>query len=217
MSVAQEVEAKLLKGLAAAEILLNDEKIQKLVDYVLLIHKWNKVFNVTAIRDPLQMVTLHILDSLSVLQYVGEADASSLLDVGAGAGLPSIPLAICLPELQVHAVDSVQKKETFMRQVKGELNLTNFHVETGRVEHLEIDKFYEGRGFDLIISRAFSEIKLFMQLTKELIGQQGQWLAMKGLLPEAEFEVIKIKPDEVIKLNVPALDAKRHLIVYKNK
>jgi 16S rRNA (guanine527-N7)-methyltransferase len=216
MSVEQELKAKLESGLAQAKIELTSIQVDQLIAYLLLMIKWNKVFNVTAIRDPMAMVTLHIMDSLSVLAYVKNQNAKTLLDVGAGAGLPSIPLAICLPELQVHAVDSVQKKETFMRQVKGELGLNNFVVETGRVEKLNKAKFDDGQGFDLIISRAFSEVALFFKLTKHLLKTDGLWLAMKGVNPVLELEKVTLVPSEIIKLAVPTLDAERHLVIFNN-
>jgi len=135
------LQEKLEAGLAEMNLQVSADKQAKLIAYLQLIVKWNQVHNLTAIRDPLEMVTLHLLDSLSVLHYVKVAGAERLLDVGAGAGLPSIPLAICLPELQVTAIDAVMKKTSFMRQAKGELDLTNFHVETGRVEALLTNQY----------------------------------------------------------------------------
>jgi len=170
------------------------------------------VHNLTAVRDPLEMVTLHLLDSLSVLPYVEASGAKRLLDVGAGAGLPSIPLAICLPDLQVTAIDAVMKKTSFMRQAKGELGLPNFHVETGRVEVLKKEF-----GFDLIISRAFSEMALFVKLTKHLLSSNGLWFAMKGLAPELEIDSLaledaSVQVNKVIPLTVSGLQAERHLV-----
>jgi 16S rRNA (guanine527-N7)-methyltransferase len=207
--------ATLEAGLAEMQLDIAVDKREKLVAYVLLIHKWNMVHNLTAVRDPMEMVTLHLLDSLSVLPYIQKADGSAanyLLDVGAGAGLPSIPLAICLPELQVIAIDSVQKKASFMRQAKGELGLQNFHVEAGRVEALKKDHF-----FDVIISRAFSEISLFIKLTRHLLAQDGQWLAMKGVQPDAELADLKalqldIQVTKSLPLHVSGLHAERHLV-----
>jgi 16S rRNA (guanine527-N7)-methyltransferase len=166
------------------------------------------------------MVTLHLLDSLSVLPYIQELAAENLLDVGAGAGLPSIPLAICLPKLQVTAIDAVQKKASFMRQAKGELGLSNFHVASGRVEALKKEAFNNGLGFDVIISRAFSEIGLFIKLTQHLLAENGQWLAMKGLVPNHEFESqdfknTGIQQGKIETLKVAGLDAERHLIFLK--
>ena len=212
MTLQAILKAKLQAGLLEMTLQISDDKQDKLIAYLLLIEKWNKVHNLTAIRDPLAMVTLHLLDSLSVLPHVQALAPKYLLDVGAGAGLPSIPLAICLPDLQVTAIDSVLKKTSFMRQVKGELALTNFQVEYGRVEALKAKQL-----FDVIVSRAFSEIALFLKLTKHLLAEGGQWLAMKGVVPEHEFENqdfknMAIKPSRIEVLKVAGLDAERHLV-----
>jgi 16S rRNA (guanine527-N7)-methyltransferase len=212
MTLQATLKAKLQAGLLEMNLQISDDKQDKLIAYLLLIDKWNKVHNLTAIRDPLAMVTLHLLDSLSVLPHVQALAPKYLLDVGAGAGLPSIPLAICLPDLQVTAIDSVLKKTSFMRQVKGELALTNFQVEYGRVEALKAKQL-----FDVIVSRAFSEIALFLKLTKHLLAEGGQWLAMKGVVPEHEFENqdfknMAIKPSRIEVLKVAGLDAERHLV-----
>jgi 16S rRNA (guanine527-N7)-methyltransferase len=212
MTLQATLKAKLQAGLLEMNLQISDDKQDKLIAYLLLIDKWNKVHNLTAIRDPLAMVTLHLLDSLSVLPHVQALAPKYLLDVGAGAGLPSIPLAICLPDLQVTAIDSVLKKTSFMRQVKGELALTNFQVEYGRVEALKATQ-----PFDVIVSRAFSEIALFLKLTKHLLAEGGQWLAMKGVVPEHEFENqdfknMAIKPSRIEVLKVAGLDAERHLV-----
>lgn len=208
MSLRGSLQTKLALGLADMGLVINEAEQAKLIDYVLLIDKWNKVHNLTAIRDPLEMVTLHLLDSLSVLKDVQTLSPKTLLDVGAGAGLPSIPLAICLPDLQVTAIDAVQKKASFMRQVKGELGLVNFQVKAGRVEALAKET-----KFDLIISRAFSEISLFIDLTKHLLADGGKWFAMKGVVPYQEFEKTLMQPTEIKVLKVAGLDAERHLIV----
>lgn len=213
------VQAKLEAGLAEMQLPLSAQQIAQLLAYVQLICKWNRVHNLTAVRDPLQMVTLHLLDSLSVLAYVQASGAESLLDVGAGAGLPSIPLAICLPQLQVSAIDAVQKKASFMRQVKGELGLTNLSIESGRVEALRADRAAAGSDvrFDLIISRAFSEISLFIKLTRHLLAENGQWFAMKGVQPQLELENLAlarlgVEVSRVIPLQVAGLSAERHLL-----
>lgn len=212
------LQAKLALGLVNMGLQISPDKQSKLIAYVALIEKWNVVHNLTAIRAPLDMVTLHLLDSLSVLSHMQQLGPASLLDVGAGAGLPSIPLAICMTELQVTAIEAVQKKVSFMRQVKGELNLTNFHVELGRVEAWKKD--LPQQKFDVIISRAFAEINLFIKLTKHLLAENGQWLAMKGHVPEHEFasldyKVLGIQPAIIKKLNVANLKAERHLILLK--
>jgi 16S rRNA (guanine527-N7)-methyltransferase len=160
------------------------------------------------VRDPKEMVILHILDSLSVLPYVGD---ENILDVGSGAGLPGIVLAIVKPELQVVTIDTVQKKAIFMRQVKGELALDNLTVVNQRVEAFNPDvKFAQ------IISRAFSEVALFMKLTQHLLVSDGVWLAMKGVVPEHEFAVSAKQPKKIIPLHVAHLKAERHLVIFEN-
>lgn len=202
--------ARVLKnGLVEMGLDIDAEKQQKLLDYVALIYKWNQVHNLTAVREPLDMVTLHLLDSLSVLPYI---TCKTLLDVGAGAGLPSIPLAICLPELQVTAIDAVQKKVSFMRQAKAQLRLANFNVVHGRIEDQVIENLNAGKKFEVITSRAFSEIGLFIKLTKHLLAEDGQWLAMKGVIPEHEFKKSGITPADIKVLKVAGLEAERHLI-----
>ena len=207
-----ELQEKLEAGLHEMGLQLSGEQQQKLLDYVALIYKWNQVHNLTAVREPLDMITLHILDSLSVLPYI---ECKRLLDVGAGAGLPSIPLAICLPELQVTAIDAVQKKVSFMRQVKAQLGLTNFTVIHGRIEEQEVPSKDMPEKFDVITSRAFSEIGLFVKLTKHLLADDGKWLAMKGAIPQHEFDKSGIQPSDIKVLKVAGLDAERHLIVLK--
>lgn len=216
--VNRQLQVKLEAGLHEMNINLTLEQQKKLLDYVALIYKWNQVHNLTAVREPLDMITLHILDSLSVIPFI---ECKRLLDVGAGAGLPSIPLAICLPELQVTAIDAVQKKVSFMRQAKAQLGLPNFTVIHGRIEDQEITEhattgqdFKEK--FDAIISRAFSEIGLFVKLTKHLLVTDGAWLAMKGTIPQHEFKKSGITPSEIKALKVAGLDAERHLIILKN-
>jgi 16S rRNA (guanine527-N7)-methyltransferase len=203
----------LAAGIAEMGLDVSAEKQQKLLQYLSLLQKWNKVYNLTAVREPLEMVTLHLLDSLSVLQYIS---FKSLLDVGSGGGLPGVVLAICLPHLQVTTIDTVQKKAIFMRQVKGELGLENLTVVNERVEN-----FHPTEKFEAIISRAFSEISLFIKLTQHLIAKNGQWLAMKGTVPHHEFERVAfeglgIKPNKIISLMVAGLQAERHLVVFEN-
>lgn len=200
-------QAILQQGIAAAALPISDQVQQKLLDYLALMQKWNKVHNLTAVRDADEMVTLHLLDSLVVLPHV---DAKHLLDVGSGAGLPGIPLAICLPDLQVTVIDSNSKKVSFMRQAKAELGITNLEVLGDRVEDIG-----PARKFEIIISRAFSDLSLFISLTHHLLDAQGKWLAMKGVYPEAELaDLLKktgVTASKVEILNVPGLDAQRHL------
>ncbi len=206
--------ALLATGIAEMHLDVSIEAQQKLLVYLSLLQKWNKVYNLTAVRDPLEMVTLHLLDSLSVLPYI---NANNLLDVGSGGGLPGIVLAICKPTLQVTTIDTVQKKVIFMRQVKGELGLSNLTV-----VHARVESYKPTENFDAIISRAFSEIALFIKLTQHLLAENGQWLAMKGVTPLQELEGLKIKLNKPIKLSkvvplkVAGLDAERHLLVLES-
>ena len=200
MSLQEKLEA----GARQLGIDLAPSTIEKLLAYLALLVKWNKVHNLTAVRDPEEMVTLHLLDSLSVLPHV---PAGRLLDVGSGAGLPGIVLAICRPDLQVTTIDAVQKKASFMRQAKAELQIDNLQVVAGRVEQLK-----PAEPFNTVISRAFSEIALFIKLTRQLIAEDGLWLAMKGQMPQEELEAVTLKPSRIEELKVPGLDAQRHLV-----
>lgn len=200
MSLQEKLEA----GIRQLGLELSAGVVEKLLAYLALLAKWNKVHNLTAVRDPEEMVTLHLLDSLSVLPHV---PPGRLLDVGSGAGLPGIVLAICRPDLQVTTIDAVQKKASFMRQAKAELQIDNLQVVAGRVEQLKPEAL-----FDTVISRAFSEIALFVKLTKHLIAEDGLWLAMKGQMPQEELEAVALKPSKITSLTVPGLDAQRHLV-----
>lgn len=196
-------------GIAEMGLDVSLEVQQRLLQYLALLQKWNKVYNLTAVRNPHDMVVLHLLDSLSVMPYVQD---TNLLDVGSGGGLPGIVLAIAKPALQVTTIDAVQKKTIFMRQVKGELGLNNLEVVHGRVE-----TFKPVQHFEQIISRAFSEIGLLVRLTQHLIAPHGRWLTMKGLVPVQEIEALTIKPKHIIPLHVPFLEAERHLLVFENE
>ncbi|OAJ70523.1 16S rRNA (guanine(527)-N(7))-methyltransferase [Methylobacillus sp. MM3] len=201
------LQDKLSQGLVELGIDLDAATQLKLLDYLALLEKWNKVHNLTAVRDPNDMVTLHLLDSLSVLPHI---ESGRLLDVGSGAGLPGIPLAIVWPDLQVTVMDSNHKKASFMRQAKAALAIANLEVVCGRVED-----FHPEHKFDMIISRAFSDIAEFMRLTAHLCVNGGVWLAMKGVYPYDELAQIKGPISEVIPLNVPGLEAQRHLVFLK--
>ncbi|MBL8449067.1 MAG: 16S rRNA (guanine(527)-N(7))-methyltransferase RsmG [Dechloromonas sp.] len=172
-----------------------------------LLLKWNRTYNLTAIRDPEQALAHHILDSLAILPWVGE---EPLLDVGSGGGLPGIPLAIARPALAVTLIDAVDKKTSFQRQAAIELGLGNVVALHGRVEALS-------GSFAQIVSRAFSDLAAFVGVTRHLLAPGGRWLAMKGLHPVAEMAALPsgVVVDAVHPLTVPGLDAERHLIVLK--
>lgn len=201
------LQKKLSQGLAELGIDLDVATQQKLLDYLALLEKWNKVHNLTAVRDPSDMVTLHLLDSLSVLPHI---KSGRLLDVGSGAGLPGIPLSIVRPDLQVTVMDSSHKKASFMRQAKATLGIPNLEVVCGRVE-----EFHPEHKFNMVISRAFSDLAEFMRLTAHLCDEGGVWLAMKGVYPFDELAQIKGPTSEVVPLRVPGLEAQRHLVFLK--
>lgn len=201
------LQEKLSQGLQELGIALDGQTRQKLLDYLTLLEKWNKVHNLTAVRDPGEMVTLHLLDSLSVLPHIKNG---RLLDVGSGAGLPGIPLAIVRPDLQVTVMDSNHKKASFMRQAKAVLGINNLEVVCGRVEG-----FRPEHKFDMVISRAFSDLAEFMRLTSHLCAENGVWLAMKGVYPHEELAQVPGRATEVVALTVPGLEAQRHLVFLK--
>lgn len=197
----------LAAGLAELGIALPDEAQQKLLAFRDLLLKWNKTYNLTALRDPEQAIFHHLLDSLAILPHIG---AGALLDVGSGGGLPAIPLAIARPELSVSMVDTVQKKATFLQQASIELGLKNVAVHHARVEEMQ------GQ-YAQISSRAFAEISLFVSLTRHLLAPGGRWLAMKGLRPDDELKTLPadIAVEAIVPLTVPGLAAERHLIILR--
>ncbi|QSN61248.1 16S rRNA (guanine(527)-N(7))-methyltransferase RsmG [Caballeronia sp. M1242] len=208
-----DLAALLNEGAGELSVALSDEQKQKLLDYVALLSKWNAVYNLTAIRDPRQMLIQHILDSLAIVPAVSSRNASTLLDVGSGGGLPGIVLAIALPDLHVTLNDIVHKKTAFQSQAKAQLGLTNLSVVTGRVEALKpgIDV---PEKFDVIVSRAFAELTDFATLARHLVADHGCILAMKGVKPDAEIARLSqgAAVRSIERLAVPFLDAERHLV-----
>ncbi|OGT00792.1 MAG: 16S rRNA (guanine(527)-N(7))-methyltransferase [Gallionellales bacterium RBG_16_56_9] len=203
--------AALTHGAQALAVELSAAQVARLLDYLALLAKWNTVYNLTAVRDPAQMVTQHLLDSLAVVPAF--AGARHVLDVGAGGGLPGLVLAIwaaeAQPAMQVALIDTVHKKTAFLNQAKAELGLNNVSVHTGRVEQLQVV-----RGFDVITARAFAELADFVAWSGHLLAPGGRFLALKGLRPDAEiarlpsgWQILKIQP-----VQVPGLTAERHLI-----
>lgn len=201
-------------GLAQMGLALDHAAKLRLLRYVSLLDKWNKVYNLTAIREQERMIGLHILDSLSVLQQVSEPQR--ILDVGTGGGLPGIPLAIALatvaPQVRIIMLDTITKKTTFVRHAIGELGLGNADVVTERVE-----KYQPQYNFDVVISRAFAELRDFVVGAGHLCANDGKMLAMKGVHPFDEIARIPagFVVEQVIQLNVPQVDGQRHLVVIK--
>ncbi len=200
-------------GAAQLGVTISEAQVERLADYVALLAKWNAVYNLTAIRDPRQMLVQHILDSLSIVPHLAARDGKSILDVGSGGGLPGIVLAIVLPERSVTLNDIVQKKTAFQAQAKAELRLENLSVVTGRVENLRPGIDVPGK-FDAIVSRAFAELADFVTLARHLVSERGSIWAMKGVRPDAEIQRLPAgaRVAQVIRLTVPLLDAERHLV-----
>lgn len=178
----------------------------QLIRFIELIAQWNRVFNLTAIRDLDTMVTRHLLDSLVVLPHI---KGRTILDVGTGAGLPGIPLAIVMPEHQFVLLDSNQKKTRFLQQTIYQMRLRNVRVVHQRVEEYRAEPL-----FDSVISRAFSTLRDFLTMSQHLVKPHGQILAMKGVYPLTELQEVTapFKLVEVYPLKVPKLDAERHLV-----
>jgi len=201
---------KLIRGVDALELSIDENKINQLMTYLELFHKWNKTYNLSAVRDPSEMVHRHLLDSLSVVKHI---EGERFIDVGTGGGLPGIPLAIMFPEKQFTLLDSAGKKIRFLFQVKTSLGLENVSVENCRVESYQPEA-----KFSAVISRAFASIKDMIEGCQHLLEPNGCFLAMKGQYPSAELSELE-KHYKVVgsfELTVPGSDGERHLIVLNN-
>ena len=201
------LSAVLGEGIEAMRLDVSPAQQDKLMDYLALMFKWNAVYNLTSLRDPMQMVTHHLLDSLAAVPAF--AGARNVLDVGSGGGLPGIVLAIVRPDMKVSMIDTVHKKTAFLTQVKAELGLANVTVYTARVEQLQVsDKF------DVITSRAFADLSDFVNWSSHLLADGGRYIALKGVAPKDEQERLPAewKVDKVEPLDVPRLGAERHLV-----
>lgn len=198
-------------GIRTLGLALGAREQTSLLAYLALIERWNRVYNLTAVRDPAQMLTQHLLDSLAILgplQRHTDGAPTAVLDVGSGAGLPGVVLAIAAPELQVACVDAVAKKAGFIRQAGAELGLVNLEALHARVETLA------PRCWDVITSRAFASLADFVALTEAVLAPGGVWLAMKGKHPHVEIDALPsgVEVFHVEPLQVPGLDAERCLV-----
>lgn len=208
-----ELRNQLIRGATEMAVALNDEQIEKLLAYVREFEKWNKAYNLSAVRNIRQMVSRHLLDSVSVVPWFqGEKkiSATRVIDVGTGGGLPGIPLAIMFPEKQFTLLDSAGKKIRFLFHVKTLLGLTNVSVENRRVE-----EFQPEQKFDAVISRAFASLQDMTEGCAHLLADGGVFVAMKGIFPQDELAPIadKIKLIESVKLLVAETDGERHLLI----
>ena len=212
--MSRALEQQLRAGLQALALALDEAQITALLDYVDLIQKWTRVYNLTAVRDPQDMLTHHLLDSLAVvrplrqqLAALGRDESVRVLDVGAGAGLPGVVLAICCPALTVHCVDTVAKKAAFVQQAAVSLKLPRLRGIHARVESLT-------EPYDVVCSRAFASLADFTQWSVGALAPQGVWMAMKGKHPAAELLALdpSVQVFHVEPLQVPGLDAERCLV-----
>ena len=211
MSAQHLLEAGLRQGLQTLALELSDAQVHTLLAYVDWVAKWNKVYNLTAVRDPQEMLTHHLLDSLAVvaplqrqLAAVGKAAGATLLDVGSGAGLPGVVVAIACPQVRVSCVDTVAKKALFIQQVAAALRLPNLQGIHARVENLT-------QTFDVVSSRAFASLVDFTAWSRQALAPDGIWLAMKGKVPHDEVQALPptVQVFHVEHLTVPGLDAER--------
>ena len=200
----------LATGISKLGLEVNAEAQEKLLKYLQLLQKWNKVYNLTAIRDANQMVSYHLLDSLAVVPYLWPGN---WLDVGCGAGLPGVVLAIAHPDWQFTLNDSNSKKTSFVQQAVIELGLKNVTVCCSRVEEIQVPKKFDG-----IISRAFADTSDFVRSTRHLLADGGRWAAMKGT-PEQELKRLSgdVEVERIIPLSIAGLDAARCLVILKVK
>jgi len=205
MSDRDPLRQRLGAGLAALRIDLPDDVVARLLDYLALLHRWNATYNLSAVRDPVEMVTRHLLDSLAIMPYVRGA---TLADLGTGAGLPGVPLAIVAPERAVTLVDSNGKKTRFLRAAVRELRLANVSVAEARVEAVR------GR-FDCITARAFATLADMLAWGGHLLAPGGRWLALKGRHPQDEIDALPpgFRVEAVEPLVVPGLEAERHVVI----
>ena len=195
--------AALERGIDELALALPTGAVEQLLAYSELLTKWNRTYNLTAIRDPLEMVSLHLLDSLAVLPHLPMSEGAAIADIGSGAGLPGIPLAIARTEWRMTLNDSSQKKVAFMRQAAIELGMRNVSTYEGRVE-----TWRPATRFAVVISRAFADLGQFIEKCRHLVAPGGVLAAMKGVAPAADDANCR-----VIELKVPQLDAQRHLVL----
>ncbi len=219
----RDIETTLREGLRQLGLTLNAQQIAQLLDYQDLIAKWTRVYNLTAVRDPAEMMTHHLLDSLAAiaplrrhLAQAGLAQGSRLLDVGSGAGLPGVVVAICCPEVQVTCVDTVAKKAAFIKQAALALKLPNLLGLHARVETLCPPKV---PAFDVVCSRAFASLPDFVQWSMVALAPAGVWMAMKGKHPADELAGLPatVEVFHVEQLQVPGLDAERCIVWMQRK
>jgi 16S rRNA (guanine527-N7)-methyltransferase len=205
-ALSEDLQAQIAAGCRSLQLALSAAALAQLADYVGLLAKWSKVYNLTAVRQPQQMVTRHVLDSLAVVPFLIDG---SLLDVGTGAGLPGVPIAIARPDLALTLLDANAKKLRFVRQAVAELRFANVEVVQARMQ-----EYQPGRAFDMVISRAVSSLEELYRQSRHLLAPRGRMLFMKGALPEEEMAAFAPGREtlHIERLDIPGLDAERHLL-----
>ncbi len=209
MSEREPLRRRLDAGLAALSLSLPDTTVERLLDYVDLLVRWNAAYNLTAVRDPAEMVTRHLVDSLAVLPY---AEGARLADLGTGPGLPGIPLALARPYEDVLLVDSNGKKTRFLREALRRLGLREARVAESRVEAVTGE-------FDCITARAFATLADMLDWGGHLLAPEGRWLALKGRFPQDELDGVPagFVVEDIHRLDVPGLDAERHVVIIRRR
>jgi 16S rRNA (guanine527-N7)-methyltransferase len=206
MTTQQDLHSILASGLEALSLNLTDNQQHQLVEFVLLINKWNKAYNLTSVRCPKQMMVKHVLDSLAIVPHL---TGDNIIDVGTGPGLPGMPLAIAFPDKTFTLLDSLGKRVRFMTQCVHTLKLTNVTPVNSRVENHVGDKPY-----DIVLSRAFASLKDMLHWCEHLVDSDGQFLALKGQFPQSEIDEVSdhFQVVNTENITVPNLDGERHLV-----
>jgi 16S rRNA (guanine527-N7)-methyltransferase len=209
MADRESLRQRLCAGISELGLAFDEAAIERLLAYVELLERWNAAYNLTAVRDPAEMVTRHLIDSLAIVPHV---QGATLADLGSGAGLPGIPLAIAAPEREILLVDSNGKKARFLREAVRRLGLPRVRVAESRVENVE-------GSFDCITARAFASLAEMLGWGGHLLAPDGTWLALKGRFPQEELAAVPadFRVEDVIALRVPGLDAERHLVIIKRR
>lgn len=206
-----QLESTLEAGISGLELEISELQRELLLEYIQLLLKWNKVYNLTAVRDPAEMVVRHLLDSLAIVPW---CTGENLIDVGTGAGLPGVPLAIVCPEKEIHLLDSNSKKTRFLLQVKTALGLDNISV-----HHARVESFNPNQRYDAVLSRAFASLLDMVTGCGHLLRESGQFIAMKGGLSESEIASVEALglSTTVHELSVPGLAEQRHLLILSGR
>ena len=209
MASTEQLKETLIDGVSRLDLTLDSYQLEKLLEYLQMLEKWNQAYNLSGIKDAKQMVPYHLLDSLAMVAFVKEVQADVILDVGTGAGLPGIPLAISFPEKQFLLLDSNGKKTRFLFQVVTQLGLENVDI-----FHERIENFQSRKQIDIVLCRAFAPLERLVEQVTQLLDSGSQIMAMKGQLPESEIEALpeSVEVKKITNFSVPGVEGSRHLI-----